>query len=154
MHDISVVIIQQDKFSIKFCHYTARQVWHKILPLYSKTKYSMFCTTSALVPCACASCTARFGLLSGSFCWSGNGTRFDLTRGILCVCRLTRMRLLTSALLLLLVADFSRAAVHRLSTEQLHKSDLWKDQTVHILLFSEQGTYSVVSRDRLGTVWT
>ena len=63
------------------------------------------------------------------------------------------MRLLTSALLLLLVADFSRAAVHRLSTEQLHKSDLWKDQTVHILLFSEQGTYSVVLRDRLGTVW-
>ena len=25
------------RFSIKFCHYTARQVRHKILPLYSKT---------------------------------------------------------------------------------------------------------------------
>ena len=50
------------------------------------------------------------------------------------------MRLLASALLLLLVADFSLAGVQRLSTEQLHKSDLWKDTTVHVLLFPEEGT--------------
>lgn len=55
-------------------------------------------------------------------------------------CWATNMRLLASALLLLLVADFSLAGVHRLSTEQLHKSDLWKDTTAHVLLFPEEGT--------------
>jgi len=53
-------------------------------------------------------------------------------------CWATNMRLLASALLLLLVADFSLAGVHRLSTEQLQKSDLWKDTTAHVLLFPEE----------------
>ena len=51
MHDVSALnfaIIQQDKFSIKFCHYTARQVWHKILPLYiQQDKNSYFMPSSA-----------------------------------------------------------------------------------------------------------
>jgi len=29
---------QQGNVGIKFCHYTARNVWHKILPLYSTAK--------------------------------------------------------------------------------------------------------------------
>lgn len=65
-------------------------------------------------------------------------------------CWATNMRLLASALLLLLVADFSLAGVHRLSTEQLQKSDLWKDTTAHVLLFPEEGTLNNVNAGHCG----
>jgi len=99
---------------------------------------------------------------------SENRTRFDLkylseeatrmrpllvgkypTRNFV-ICWATNMRLLASALLLLLVADFSLAGVHRLSTEQLHKSDLWKDATAHVLLLPEEGTLNNVNAGRCG----
>jgi len=34
---------QQGNVGIKFCHYTARNVWHKIFPLYSKAKTVVLC---------------------------------------------------------------------------------------------------------------
>ena len=34
---------QQGNVGIKFCHYTARNVWHNFFPLYSKAKTAVLC---------------------------------------------------------------------------------------------------------------